>query len=322
MININDILRCLPNRIVRKIDEYFISNSININFLEEIRIRVNKPIIIKIGQVENLIECKPTTDDILEILQQLCDNSIYSFQNQICNGYITLKGGHRVGIAGNAVVKEGRVINISHISSLNFRIAKQVIGASDKIIKYILDIENNSIFNTLIVSPPGVGKTTLLRDLARRISNGIENINFHGLNISIVDERGEIAAMYRGIPQNDVGIRTDILDGINKAKAMTMLIRSMNPKVIMADEIGSDDDIDAIQYAICCGIKGIFTAHGKSIKDIKLNPSLNKLIDNYSFERIILLSDKQEKCGVDKIYYLNKEDKHYNIMKTNNYIKF
>ena len=311
MININNILRCFPNKIVKKLDDFFISNDININYLEEIRIRVNRPIILKLGQAENVIEYNVNSEEILEILQAICDNSIYSYQNQICNGFITLKGGHRVGITGNVVVKDGKVINISYISSLNFRIAKQILGASDKIIKYVINPEENNIYNTLIVSPPGVGKTTILRDLIRKISNGIEYINFKGINVGVVDERGEIAAMYRGIPQNDIGQRTDVLDGISKAKGMTMLIRSMAPKVIVADEIGNMEDVEAIRYGMCCGIKGIFTAHASNIEDLKLNTALNKLIESYCFERIVFFSDKKEKCGVEKIYKLDKSEKRY-----------
>lgn len=127
MININNILRCFPNSIVRKIDEFFTSNNVSVNLLEEIRIRVNRPIILKLGQAEALIEYNTKQEEILEILQQICDNSIYSFQNQICNGFITIKGGHRVGIAGNVVMRDGKVLNISYISSLNFRIAKQIL---------------------------------------------------------------------------------------------------------------------------------------------------------------------------------------------------
>lgn len=156
MININNILRCFPNNIVRKIDEYFLKNNINLNYLEEIRIRINRPIIMKLGQAEIIIEYNISNEEILEILQHICDNSIYSYQSQICNGYITMQGGHRVGITGNAVIKDGKVSNINYVSSLNFRISKQVLGASNKIIKYVINEEENSIYSTLIVSPPGV----------------------------------------------------------------------------------------------------------------------------------------------------------------------
>jgi len=158
MICIRNILRCFPIKVSKKIDEYFLSENINLNLLEEIRIRINRPILLKIGQEEKKIEYIITSEEILEILQHICDNSIYSYQNQICQGYITVHGGHRVGITGNAIIKDGKVSNMNYISSLNFRIAKQVLGASNKIIKYIINEEENSIYSTLIVSPPGVRK--------------------------------------------------------------------------------------------------------------------------------------------------------------------
>lgn len=117
--------------------------------------------------------------------------------------------------------------------------------------------------------------------------------------------------MYRGIPQNDVGTRTDILDNVTKALGMTMLIRSMSPKVIVADEIGNKDEVEPIMQAVCSGIKGIFTAHGASIEDIKLNPTIRELADNGVFERIIFLSDKKEKGEIEKVYVLNKIEKQY-----------
>lgn len=203
---------------------------------------------------------------------------------------------------------------MNYISSLNFRIAKQVLGCSNKIIKYIINEEENNIYSCLIVSPPGVGKTTLLRDIVRRISNGIEQINFKGINVGVVDERGEIAAMYRGIPQNDIGIRTDILDNVSKSTGIKMLIRSMSPKVVVADEIGSIQDVEAISYALCSGIKGIFTAHGGDLEDIKLNPAIHKLIEECAFERIIFLTDKREKGEIEKIYEIDKLNKNYIIL--------
>ena len=147
--------------------------------------------------------------------------------------------------------------------------------------------------------------------MIRKLSNGIEQINYKGINIGVVDERGEIAAMYRGVPQNDIGIRTDVLDNVTKSVGMTMLIRSMAPKVIVADEIGNKNEVEPIMQAVCSGIKGIFTAHGASIEDIKLNPCLRELTENGVFEKIIFLNDKKEKASIEKVYILNKMEKSY-----------
>jgi stage III sporulation protein AA len=282
------ILKCLPTQLAKLILEH------NIQKLEEIRIRVNKPVILKLGQVEIVLNYTITTNEIIGILQNICNNSIYTYQNQICNGFITLPGGNRVGIAGNVVIKDGQVSNISYIYSLNFRISHQINGACDNILKYVLDTENNTIFNTLIVSPPGAGKTTIIRDLAKRISNGINEINFRGLDVSIIDERGEIAAMTKGITFNDVGIRTDVLDNVPKSIGIRMAVRSMAPKVIIADEIGNKDDVNIINYAICSGVKCIFTAHGSNMEDLLKNNEINKIINLQLFSKIIFLDEKQK----------------------------
>lgn len=279
--------------------------------LEEIRLRATRPLILKFSESELTLDYIVSTEDILETLQNICENSIYSYQNQICSGFITIRGGHRVGIAGNIVMEKNQIINVNYISSLNFRIAKQIKGCSNKILKYILDMENNTVFNTLIVSEPGAGKTTILRDTVRRISGGIENINFKGITVGLVDERGEIAAMYKGVAQNDVGMRTDILSNVPKAIGMKMLIRSMAPKVIVADEIGSKADTEAIHEAVCSGIKGIFTAHGASMEDLAMNPSLKELINSHVIERIVFLGTKGPKGEIDKVYALNKMNSEY-----------
>ena len=282
-----EILVYFPERIKEELRKF------DLSMLEEIRIRNHRAIFLKIGQEEVQTKLNVYTEEILEILQKLCDNSIYTYQNQICNGYITIKGGHRIGITGNVVMKDGQVMNLSHIYSLNFRVARQVLNCSKVALKYILDIIKNNIYNTIIVSPPGRGKTTILRDLIRNLSNGIPEYHFHGLNIGVVDERGEIAAMYKGVPQNDIGQRTDVLDNISKELGMRMLVRSMNPKIIVADEIGTSKDVEAIQYAVCSGVKGLFTAHGSGIGDIIQNPILSKLYQQDIIERILLIEENR-----------------------------
>ena len=171
-----ELLTFFPEILKQKIKQINFENPI-----EEIRIRASKPVIVKNGQEEKTIDYVVTMETILQILQKICVNSIYSYQNQICEGFLTLRGGHRVGITGDAVMKEGKVININYINSFNFRIARQVLNCSNQALPCILNVLQNQVYNTLIVSPPGLGKTTLLRDIIRRISNGIPEMNFKGI---------------------------------------------------------------------------------------------------------------------------------------------
>lgn len=280
------------------------------NILEEIRIRVGKPIVLKFNNYEKIVRYQVNRDEILNILQSVCENSIYSYQKQIAEGFVTINGGHRVGISGSCVIENEKVININYINSLNFRISRQILGCSNNILKHILNLEENSVYNTLIVSPPGAGKTTLLRDIVRQVSSGIRSLKFKGIDVGIVDERSEIASLYKGVPQNDIGIKSDVIENVSKSIGIRMLVRSMAPKVIVADEIGGFEDIDVINYAMCSGCKGIFSAHGSNFDDIYLNPVLKKLINSHLFETIIFLNPYEK--GIPKeIFLLNKKKSEY-----------
>ena len=300
-----DILKYFPEKIKNVIEE----NLADLN-LEEIRIRNNKPIILKSSDQEKLIRYYPNSDEMMTILQLICENSIYTYQKQIAEGFVTLKGGHRVGLSGSCVMEKGEVINISYISSFNFRISRQIIGCSKNALKYILDINKKIVKNTLIVSPPGSGKTTLLRDVIRQISSGIKSVKFKGQTVGVVDERGEIASLYRGEAQNEIGSKTDVIENTTKSIGMKMLIRSMAPEVIVADEIGGQNDIEVIKYAICSGCKGIFTAHGASFDDIYMNPVLKELVNSHIFEIIMFLNPKQ-RGDILEVYKFNKKTNQY-----------
>lgn len=275
----------------------------DVSKLEEIRIRINKRVYLKYIDKEKFLDYKITKIDMEEILEEIFKGSRYSYQNEIVNGFITIEGGHRIGITGSAVCEENKIVNICNISSLNIRIAKIIQDVSVFLDKFI--VKENSICNTLIVSNPGMGKTTILKDLIRRISNG-EILGIKSLTVGVVDERMELSASFDGENQIDLGEKTDVITNLSKDKGMKMLIRSMAPEVLVVDEIGTKEDIEAIKYAVTSGVKGIFTAHGDSLNNILLNPILKEIINTCLIERIIFLSNTK-KGDIYKVYENTKE---------------
>lgn len=274
--------------------------------VEEIRLRNGCPLSISLDGKDYFISSDKgitnysqhayfiQTEDLNNTFQLITNHSIYAFSEDIRKGYITVTGGHRVGIGGKVIYTNSGIDFINSISSLNIRIARQKKGVSDHIISYLLD-RNKNIYNTLIISPPQCGKTTLLRDIVRNLSNGKSSF-YEGFKVSLIDERSEIAGMYNGIPQMDVGIRTDVLDGCMKSDGIMMVIRAMSPDIIAVDEIGGIDDISAIYEALRAGIKLMATIHGEGLDDLRYRLNLNKLIEERIFQRFIIL-DRSKGVG-------------------------
>jgi stage III sporulation protein AA len=260
--------------------------------IEEIRMRVGKPLMLNYHTGDYIIDRIINHEHITSTLAMMSENSVYAYQDEIKNGYITLKGGHRVGICGKVVLEGDLIKNIRDISGLNIRICREVVGCSRKLIPHIFG-SNNEILNTLIISPPSCGKTTMLRDIARNISNGIPEAGIMGMKVCIVDERSEIAACYRGVSQCDVGIRTDVLDGCPKSLGMAIVLRSMSPQVIITDEIGCSGDSDAVMKVINAGVKIITSAHGYNITELKSRKEVLNLLVQGVFEKIIVLDNSE-----------------------------
>ena len=270
---------------------------------EELRLRAGRPIVLQNYTAEWFVDKKGnlsedpsegfivSQDDIMTSLELMSENSVYAFQDEIRNGYITIRGGHRVGLSGRVVTDGGAVRNIKDISGLNIRFSNQIFGCSQKIIGYLIK-SRTEIYNTLVISPPQCGKTTILRDIARSLSDGIPEYDFKGMKVGIVDERSELAACLRGIPQNDVGVRTDVLDGCPKSIGMLMLVRSMSPKVIITDEIGNDGDREAVNSVLNAGVKIITSAHGYNISELKSRREVLRLMEDRVFERYVVLGNR------------------------------
>ena len=249
--------------------------------LEEIRVRVGSPLeFIYGGESRYLPEHKGvcilpsacgyesgyrmTPEDLREMLNYISDYSLYAYSEEVKEGYLTIEGGHRIGMAGQVVKKDGKVTGLSHITFLNVRIAHEKRGCADDILPHIR--RSDGIYNTLMLSPPGIGKTTFLRDLIRQLSAG--DAGTPGMKVGVVDERSEIAACHLGIPQNDLGPRTDVLDNCPKEHGIHMLLRSMSPQIIAVDELGLPEDFAAVADCARCGVSILGTIHAGSVLEV------------------------------------------------------
>ena len=288
----------------KRLREVIRGNCKSFDNLQEIRIRLNQPVILSCNNEERILgeQFLVSERDIRDIVETACGYSGYAFEEEISKGYITIQGGHRIGIAGRGVMTAQGVQTIKHISALNIRIAHPFTGCAEKWRNFFY--KENRPCHVLIISPPGCGKTTLLRDAVRILSDGCKEID--GVTVGVVDERSEIAGTYRGAATHNLGIRTDVLDGCPKSLGMEMLLRSMSPKVLAVDEIGASD-VGAIENALRCGCKVLATLHGECIQDFFGKPGFASLVREKVFERYIFLESGQTPGNVKVIYGQNFE---------------
>ena len=282
--------------------------------LQEVRLRAGRPLAVTIAGHNCFVSPKGELlqtaqgalradwDMIVKSLEFISRSSLYAFESEMRNGYITVEGGHRIGMVGRTVCQNGQVVGINPVAGLNVRIAHEIRGCAEKLLPHVTD--GGVLLHTLIVSPPGGGKTTLLRDLVRLASDKLR------LSVGVADERSEIGGCYRGIPQCDLGMQTDVLDGCPKAEGMLMLLRTMNPQVIAVDELGGRAELEAVVSVLHAGVKLLCTAHSDSLAELERRPGFDQLLQAGVFERIVVLDGRQGPGAIAEVYGLDKDGRY------------
>lgn len=280
--------------------------------VEEIRLRAGRPLGVTGVMGEPFLTARglPTQDpaqalwvhrqEIETTLERMAGFSVYALEEELRQGFLTLPGGHRVGIVGHTVTEHGHVRLIKQVGGLNIRIARAVPGQALSLLPHLLD-SHGGLCSTVLVSPPRAGKTTLLRELIRLISTGVPTLGLAGLSVGVADERSELGAVYAGTPTLDLGPRTDVLDGCPKAEGLMMLIRAMGPRVLATDELGRADDARALLEAVGAGVRLCATVHGTDLDDVKRRPDLLALFEARAFDRVVVLSRRKGPGTVESV---------------------
>ncbi|MBQ3565758.1 MAG: stage III sporulation protein AA [Oscillospiraceae bacterium] len=297
--NFRKVLEYLPEKLSCSLKKIPSATVVKIN---EIRLRANRPVSVSVAgesvfvSPNGSLTRSPTlgincsAEDISEAFHAVCDYSVHSHQRDISQGFITLEGGNRVGICGTAVGQYNSIETLKFVSSLNFRIAGEIIGCGEEICRKLFGAEPMGV---LIIGVPLSGKTTVLRDMCRILGNRYR--------LSIVDERSEIASCYHGVPQNDVGFFTDVLDGYDKKNGIETAVRVMSPQIVVCDETGGRTDCEAILESVTSGVKILASAHGKSIDEVLQRKHIKKLVSCGIFDYAVLLGNGSDVGTVKEI---------------------
>lgn len=281
--------------------------------IEEIRLRAGRPLelvtharrafVDACGRPVDRADAAPPLpqEEVARTFQLVCQGSVYAWEEQLRGGFVTLPGGHRVGVSGRVIVEGGRVRTVRPVGGLNVRVARQVPGAALRVLPHVLG-SGGRLLSTLLLSPPGAGKTTLLRDLVRLVSAGDAARGMPAAKVTVVDERSELAGSREGVPTLDVGPRTDVLDGCPKAEGMLLAIRALSPEVVAVDEIGRAEDVVALREALRAGVTVLATAHAASVEDARRRPALRSLLVPGAFERVVVLSRRHGPGTVECVW--------------------
>ncbi|MGE5598823.1 MAG: stage III sporulation protein AA [Bacteroidota bacterium] len=275
---------------------------------QEIRLRPGRPVLVVTPSGDDWLEpcgaargAGPVTgEDLQAAFQLMTQHSVYAVEEELRRGFITLPGGHRLGFCGHAVLEEGRIRLLRQICFLNLRVARAVPGAGRAVLPAL--VSRGRLLSTLILSPPRGGKTTLLRDLVRLASTGAPELAMPGRQVSLVDERSEVAGSFLGQPQLDVGPRTDVLDGAPKAEGMLLMLRAMSPEILATDELGRPEDAEALAEAAKAGVAVLATAHAAGPEDARRRPTLAKLLEEDYFQRLVVLDASRGPGTVGAVY--------------------
>lgn len=276
------ILRVVPDRLKNTVENLLISD-----YTEEIRFRVNRPVQTIGRRGERLIteHYDFTKKEAESMLEAICNHSVYSMENELCAGYVTLAGGARVGVSGRPIFEKGRITRLTAVSSFNIRIPREVVGCAETSMDMIA--QNGYPISAIIASPPGMGKTTFLRDCARCISNGMGVLR--PLRVAVADERNELSGSVDGIPELDLGMRTDVMASVPKHISIPMLVRSMAPDVIITDEMAGEQDYLAVSDAAKYGVAVIASVHAGSGSELRAKPYIGAAISEGLFKRALFL---------------------------------